>query len=41
MVVEVGAMMIDVEKKSLRHPKLLKLRPDKNAEECLYTDIFR
>lgn len=40
-VVEVGAMMIDVEKKSLRHPKLLNLRPDKNAEECLYTDIFR
>lgn len=41
MAVEVGAMMIDVEKKSLRHPKLLKLRPDKNAEECLYSDIFR
>ncbi len=40
-VVEVSAMMIDVEKKSLRHPKLLKIREDKNPEECLYTEIFR
>lgn len=40
-VVEVGAMMVDVEKKSLRHPKLLKIRPDKNAEDCVYTEIFK
>lgn len=40
-VVEVSAMMIDVEKKSLRHPKLIKIREDKNPEECKYSEIFR
>lgn len=40
-VVEVSAMMVDIEKKSLRHPKLEKFREDKNAEECLYTEIFK
>lgn len=40
-VAEVSAMMIDVEKKSLRHPKLEKIREDKNPEECLYSEIFR
>lgn len=40
-VVEVSAMMVDIEKKSLRHPKLEKIREDKNPEECLYSDVFR
>ena len=31
----------DVEKKSLRHPKLIKIRQDKDAKDCLYTEIFR
>lgn len=39
-VVEVDAMSIDLERKSLRHAKLVKLRPDKNAKECLYEEIF-
>ena len=40
-VVEVSAMTIDVERKSLRHPKLLKIRSDKEAKDCVYTEIFR
>ena len=40
-VVEVSAMMVDIEKKSLRHAKLERFRDDKNPEECLYTEIFR
>lgn len=40
-VVEVSAMMIDIEKKSLRHPKLIKIREDKNPDECKYSEIFR
>lgn len=40
-VVEVSAMMVDIEKKSLRHPKLVKIREDKNPEECKYSEIFR
>lgn len=39
-VVEVSAMSVDTERKSLRHAKLVKLRPDKNASECLYKEIF-
>ena len=39
-VVEVSAMSIDMERKSLRHAKLIKLRPDKDAKECLYSSIF-
>lgn len=39
-VVEVAAMSIDSERNSLRHAKLVRLRPDKNAEECLYSEIF-
>ena len=39
-VVTVGAMSVNLEKKSLRHPKLLKFRPDKKAEECSYELIF-
>lgn len=40
-VVEVSAMMIDVEKKSLRHPILEQFREDKDATDCLYSDIFQ
>lgn len=39
-VVTVGAMSIDLERKSLRHPKLLKIRKDKSAAECRLSDIF-
>lgn len=39
-VVEVSAMSIDVERQSLRHAKLIKLRPDKDAKECDYSLIF-
>jgi ATP-dependent DNA ligase len=39
-VVEVSAMSVDKERKSLRHPKLVRLRPDKDAKECLYNEIF-
>lgn len=40
MVVEVDAMSVDLERKSLRHARMIRLRPDKNAEECLYENIF-
>lgn len=40
MVVEVQAMQIDYEKRSLRHAKLVNFRPDKPAKDCLYQDIF-
>lgn len=39
-VVEVSCMMIDPKRKSLRHPKIIRFREDKNPEECLYNDIF-
>lgn len=39
-VVEVSAMSVDMERKSLRHAKLVQFRPDKTAEECLYSSIF-
>lgn len=40
MVVEVNAMSVDSHRNSLRHAKLVDLRPDKNDFECLYTEIF-
>lgn len=40
-VVEISAMMIDVNRKSVRHPKLVRVREDKNAEECQYLEIFK
>lgn len=39
-VVEVNAMSVDSERNSLRHAKLVRLRPDKDASECLYKEIF-
>lgn len=39
-VVEVSAMSVDTQKKSLRHPKFKRLREDKNAKECKYSNIF-
>jgi len=39
-VVEVNAMSIDKERKSLRHAKLVRFRDDKVATECNYKDIF-
>lgn len=40
MVAEVSAMSVDVERRSLRHAKLVMIRKDKEAEECLYEEIF-
>jgi len=33
-VVEVGGMMLDNETKTIRHPKLIRIREDKEADEC-------
>lgn len=38
--VQVGAMSVDKKLKSLRHPRLMKLRPDKPAADCRYEEIF-
>lgn len=39
-VIEVDCMSRDREAKSLRHPRLMKFRPDKSAEDCLMEVIF-
>ena len=39
-VVKVSAMSVDLEKRSLRHPKLMGFHGDKNPKECLYEEIF-
>lgn len=39
-VCTVGAMSIDYERRSLRHPKLMKLREDKVDTECLLKNVF-
>lgn len=39
-VVEISAMSVDSVRKSLRHAKLVRMRPDKNAKECKYEEIF-
>ena len=39
-VVEVTAMQVDQARKSLRHAKLVRMRPDKAKEECQYHEIF-
>lgn len=39
-VVKVSAMSIDQDKRSLRHPKLIEFRNDKNSKDCLYNEIF-
>ena len=33
-VVEVGGMMLDNETKTIRHPKLIRIREDKTADDC-------
>ena len=40
-VVRVQAMSVDLQSRSLRHPKLIDFHPDKNDKECLYSDIFQ
>jgi ATP-dependent DNA ligase len=39
-VIEVSAMSIDEIEKTLRHPKIVRIRDDKPSESCLYKDIF-
>lgn len=39
-VVKFSGMEVDKKKKSIRHPKFKGLHADKNANECLYEDIF-
>lgn len=39
-VIEVDCMSIDHDGHSLRHPRLIKMRPDKNAENCRWEDVF-
>jgi hypothetical protein len=39
-VFEVSAMSRDLVEKSLRHPVLVRVRPDKPAKDCIYTEIF-
>lgn len=39
-VVRFTGMSVDMEAKSIRHPKFLGFHADKNPAECLYEDIF-
>ena len=39
-VCEIQAMSIDKERKTFRHPVFLRLRPDKNPNECQLYEIF-
>lgn len=39
-VVALDCMSIDKKEKTLRHPALREWRPDKNAKECLISEIF-
>jgi hypothetical protein len=39
-VVQLQAMSVDKDKMSLRHPRFVQLRPDKNASECTIDTIF-
>lgn len=39
-VIEVDCMSIDKEGRSLRHPRLMKMRPDKNPETCTMKEVF-
>lgn len=39
-VIEVDCMSIDQAGHSLRHPRLMKMRPDKNPEACIWSDVF-
>lgn len=39
-VIEVDCMSKDNAAKTLRHPRLMKMRPDKAAENCILSEIF-
>lgn len=39
-VIEVDCMSKDNSAKTLRHPRLMRMRPDKGAEQCLLSEIF-
>lgn len=39
-VIEVDCMSIDKAGRSLRHPRLMRFRPDKAAENCLMKEVF-
>lgn len=39
-VIEVDCMSKDIEAKTLRHPRLIKMRPDKTAEQCTLSEVF-
>lgn len=39
-VIECSCMSIDKKEHSLRHPRLMRFRPDKEAEECLFDETF-
>lgn len=39
-VCEIQAMSLDKENYTLRHPRFIRLRPDKNAEDCKLFEIF-
>ena len=39
-VIEVDCMSIDKAGKSLRHPRLMKMRPDKNPMHCTMKEVF-
>lgn len=40
VVVEVGGMMIDSESKAIRHPKLIRVREDKDPYDCTTDQLF-
>lgn len=40
LVIEVDCMSIDKAGRSLRHPRLMRFRPDKAAEDCLVEEVF-
>lgn len=39
-VCEIQAMQVDKDAKSLRHPRFIQMRPDKNVFECTLQDVF-
>lgn len=39
-VIQVSCMSVDSKEGTLRHPVFEQLRPDKNAEDCLWEEIF-
>ena len=40
LVIEVDCMSVDAAGRSLRHPRLMRFRPDKAAEDCRMEEIF-